>query len=106
MLTIKGCSETVPFRRLENPFFWRQYFWKHLSNEAHPFFKNFKIAWRFEKPQWKFDKKFLVSEIIAFELVAGNAPFYDENTDSCDLQQLDVLFVSETISNLLLPEKL
>ena len=79
---MEGFSETRPFIHLSKHVFHSQLFQKYLSYEAFFFFSKCSKFNVQSKTAIEIEKKFfrLVFEIIVFELVALNSPYYYENT--------------------------
>ena len=78
MLDVHKCSGKGFFRHLSKHGFCSLSFRKYISYEANLFFQNVQSLRYVSEMQKKIEKKFLVSEIIAFELVALNTQFYRE----------------------------
>ena len=62
---------------------------------GHLFFQNLQhLMWILEKKQ-KIEKKYFLSEIIGFELVAVNSHFYEDNTCHSQLTLTNILKSSD-----------
>ena len=70
MLPVKESFETGLIGHMSRHVFRSAEFWKEISYEGHPFFKNVGNLMQISKMQKKIDKKNFVFEIIASELVA------------------------------------
>ena len=78
MLTVHMCFNTGLFRNSNNHAFCSVLFRKNIRYEVHFFFKMLEMLCRFEKRKKNIEKMFWVYEIIEFEFLAFNTPFYRE----------------------------
>ena len=79
MLAVEQCSETGLFTHLSDHVFSIPKFWKYISSESHLFFsKCSKIDIDFRNGVEKSEKCFCF-QVIAFELVAVDSHYYEEN---------------------------
>ena len=80
ILLVEASSETRLFRHLSNNVFGACNFGNTKSYEGHLFFQRVQNFRQISKMQQNIQKKFFVSEIIAYKLVSWSCPFEEQDT--------------------------
>ena len=80
MMTLEGFSETWLLKHLSNHIFCSLYFRNCASCQGHLCIQNVQNLMQNSEKQQQNQKKIVVSQVIAFELVAVNSLCYKENT--------------------------